>query len=81
MSKNKFFSKQKLRVKVQKRKAQKKRWAFDTLAEEDKELSFEKLRFRKGMNNKEVLGILLRDDRFLNLLAKDRAAIQQLWQD
>ena len=40
------------------------------------------LAIRKGMSNKEILGLLLREDLFLNMLAKGgKEQIRKVWQE
>ena len=41
---------------------------------------FSDLAIYKAMTNKEILGMILRDDQFLNLLASDQEEIRHIWQ-
>ena len=40
---------------------------------------FKKLSIKKRMPNKEVLGIMLRDDKFMNMLGGDIEDIRNIW--
>ena len=43
---------------------------------------FQKMAIGKGMSNEEILGIMLRDDQFLNMMSdKPNEDIKKIWQD
>ena len=64
MNRSRFTSRRKLNAKIRVKKLKRDN---DPRAYQDlqNELRFDKLEIRKHMTNKEILGLLLREDRFL----------------
>ena len=78
-----MLSRRRLQVKISHRRGSKDsrrrlERQYTELMEQGK---FRDMMIYKGMLNKELLGIIIRDDKLLNLLAQDEEAIRLLWKE
>ena len=44
-------------------------------------MNFEDLVIAKKMTGDQIIGLMLRDDKFLNLMSKENTAIDQIWRE